>query len=190
MNKILTYVISFLIIISSVIAIKPAKCSFYPQIECIDHLVTDKYIKLGLRNDLGKDINITNISASNCKGSASGFLKDKEIGQFTISGCTNKERYKGEITLKYIDQYTGLEKIVKGEVVDLVEDTSSIFYGKPQLKANLIGIAFIIGVFLGLIIIYKLIRIVLNRGISIIIIIIIFVIILFMLMYFGVMAPT
>jgi len=100
----------------------PEKCLIEPGIACTDFKVDEDSVTLVLKNVLGKNMEITDISVEQCTGTDSGALENDEQGIFVVSGCGNivDEKFTGEVAITYsLDG--GLPRKKGGNIVGKVQ---------------------------------------------------------------------
>ena len=95
----------------------PERCVIEPGFGCDGFVIGENYVRVVLRNSLGKDINISSITTEGCTGNVSGKLKNGKQGSFTIDGCSHEtgKKMKKEFTITYVDK-VGLDYTKKGSI--------------------------------------------------------------------------
>ena len=102
----------------------PDKCVLQPGIACVGNKIEPTQTTLVISNGLGKTITITQLTVKDCSSSFTTTMQSGNTSTFTLSGCTNglsKDKFKGEITLKYTESDAGLSKTVYGNIFTKIE---------------------------------------------------------------------
>jgi len=110
----------------------PEKCTIAPGIDCAGFKVETSSITLVLRNGMGKDLTISEISiessvAGTCKKAFNTTFENGAMKTFVIDGCSNGnsgDRYKGDILITYTESMTGLTKTTDGSLTGKIQPTT------------------------------------------------------------------
>ena len=139
MEFLMTYGWAILVVLAAIAALAyfgvlspekflPEKCILAPGLACVSHKVTPTQITLIISNGLGRTIDVTSITVGDCSGSwTDKTMMSGNETTFTLptSGtCDNgatKDAFKGDITLKYTEKVTGLEKTIYGNIATKIE---------------------------------------------------------------------
>ncbi|MBI2107591.1 hypothetical protein HYT54_00530 [Candidatus Woesearchaeota archaeon] len=82
----------------------PFDCNLNTGIQCLEYDVKPDYIRLLLRNTLGTEISLSEISIGNCKSKLDRQFKADDLTNIELSGCTNGktgDKFSSDIILKY-----------------------------------------------------------------------------------------
>jgi|TARA_B100001964_G_C14252656_1_gene610699 hypothetical protein len=97
----------------------PEKCILSHKITCIDYEAKASEIKLVINNGIKSSIIVDSINVAGCSGEFSTPMSSDETSTFVITGCDNGKKndlIKGEITLKYTEKRTGLQRTIYGKI--------------------------------------------------------------------------
>ena len=136
MEFLMTYGWAILVVLAAIAALAyfgvlspekflPEKCILAPGLACVGHKVEPTKITLVISNGLGKSITVSSIDVAGCSGTfAEDMMSGNETTFLLTTNCDNgvsKEAFKGEVTLKYTEKTTGLDKTVYGNIATKVE---------------------------------------------------------------------
>lgn len=102
----------------------PEKCILVPGMACVDFKITSDGIDLIVLNSLGRDIEVTGISAGNCSQSFNQTLENGDESEFALSGCNNGEigeKFKEDLIVEYINKVSGFSKTIRGSISGKVQ---------------------------------------------------------------------
>ncbi len=119
----------------------PEKCVLSPGIACVSHRIDSGKVTLILSNGLGRSILVNSVEVGKCigtfidpddseiDGTENGYMISGNQTEFTMPttadpACANgnsKEAFKGDVTLKYTERDTGLQKTVYGSIATKIE---------------------------------------------------------------------
>ena len=103
----------------------PEQCVLVPGIACMDSKVTVGGMNLIISNSLGRDIQITEISAGNCSQDFTQDLNNGDQLEFVLSGCDNgaiDAQFREDLIIKYVNKDTGFSKTIKGSISAKVQE--------------------------------------------------------------------
>ena len=135
MEFLMTYGWAILVVLAAIAALAyfgvlspekflPEKCILAPGLACVSHKVTPTEITLIISNGLGRTITVDSVDVGGCSGTFSSDMMSGNETTFTMTGCDNgvtKDAFKGDITLKYTEKTTGLDKTIYGNIATKVE---------------------------------------------------------------------
>ena len=136
MEFLMTYGWAILVVLAAIAALAyfgvlspekflPEKCVLEPGLTCSSSKITPTTSTLFIANGLGRTITITSISVGSCTGTFSSQMASGNVTSFGLSSCSNgiaKDRFKGDITLKYTEKDSGLSKSAYGNIVTKIEE--------------------------------------------------------------------
>ena len=97
----------------------PDQCILVPGVACLDFKVSSDEISIIIANSLGRDIEITRITAGNCSQSFNQTLENGDKSEFVLSGCENGEtggKFKEDLVIEYISREFGISKTIMGTI--------------------------------------------------------------------------
>ena len=103
----------------------PEKCVLEPGLTCTSSKVTSSSTILFITNGLGRTITIDSISVGACSKDFSSPMQSGNTTSFELTGCNNglaRDKFKGDITLKYTEKDSGLSKTAYGNIVTKIEE--------------------------------------------------------------------
>jgi hypothetical protein len=137
MEFLMTYGWAILVVLSAIGALAyfgvlnpssflPSSCTIAPGFGCDDFRITDTFVEIVLRNGMGNNIVINNISMPGCTGIATGSLNNGEQSLFRINGCSFpvSSRISEEIYLTYTTT-SNLAHQITGKVTGKSEQSVS-----------------------------------------------------------------
>ncbi|GAI77606.1 unnamed protein product [marine sediment metagenome] len=95
-----------------------------PGIACLDFKITSDEIDLVVLNSLGRDIEVTGITAGNCNQSFNQELNNGDKSEFVLSGCNNGEigaQFKEDLIVEYITKDSSFSKTITGIISGKVQ---------------------------------------------------------------------
>ena len=107
----------------------PNKCIFPAGLDCIDHTLKSYEVNLALKNSGLSEITVNDISVDDCIGSKEISLVGGSYMPLPVTiskdtvfrirvGCSiTEKRFKSPVTIKYLNQESGLQQTAVGEVV-------------------------------------------------------------------------
>ena len=103
----------------------PERCVLESGIACEGHKVTPSEITLVLRNGMGQDIEINDVTVGSCSITGQNIEFDNaKQASIELTGCSNGEegaRFDGDITVAYTNPSTNLNKTFTGSLSTKVE---------------------------------------------------------------------
>jgi hypothetical protein len=106
----------------------PKKCTLPPGITCIDHKAEHSNITIVLLNNMGNDITVLNMSATNCRLINPGEMKADRMSSFFMN-CSNlgQGRYKSAIHITFRRKDTSLIQNWIGELITRVPSNGTYY---------------------------------------------------------------
>jgi len=99
----------------------PEKCTMPSGLACLDFTATDTGFTLILHNSLGIDISAVSVSidGTGCSDTAAGptDLDNGKSGTYTVSCSPSSGKFKGDITMAYVNSVTALSHTKIGELI-------------------------------------------------------------------------
>ena len=136
MEFLMTYGWAILVVLAAIAALAyfgvlspekflPQKCILVPGLVCQQHKVEPTKITLVITQSLGRTITVTNIDVAGCSSAFSQDMQTDSSNTFVIGGsCNNglvKDKFKGDITLTYVDKQYNISKTAHGNINSEVE---------------------------------------------------------------------
>ena len=135
MEFLMTYGWAILVVLAAIAALAyfgvlspekflPEKCILEPGMFCVNNKVEPAQTTLILLNSFGRTITVNSVTAGGCSTSFDTTMLDQEQKTFVLTGCSNgaqKEKFKGDISIKYTDKNTNLTKTMYGNLNTKVE---------------------------------------------------------------------
>ena len=136
MEFLMTYGWAILVVLAAIAALAyfgvlspekflPEKCILEPGLTCVSSKITSTETTLFVANGLGRTITITSVTVGTCTGTFTSQMSSGNTSSFVLSPCINglaKDKFKGDITLKYTEKDTGLTKTAYGNIVTKIEE--------------------------------------------------------------------
>ena len=137
MEFLMTYGWAILVVLAAIAALAyfgvlspekflPEKCILEPGLTCVSSKITPTSSTLFITNGLGRTITITSVTVDACSGTFTAQMQSGNTTSFSLSGCDNgpaKDKFKGDITLKYTEKDTSLDKTAYGNIVTKIEES-------------------------------------------------------------------
>ncbi|MDP6547520.1 MAG: hypothetical protein QF917_00990 [Candidatus Woesearchaeota archaeon] len=102
----------------------PEKCLIETGFTCISSKVESTQSTIVFSNGYGKSIVIDTIQIGGCQASFNTSMTSEDEDLFVITGCNNgdvKDTFKGDVTIKYMEKRTGLNKTAYGVINTKIE---------------------------------------------------------------------
>ncbi len=139
MEFLMTYGWAILVVLAAIAALAyfgvlspdkllPEKCTLSPGMSCDGFKVTTNSIQLVIRNGMGKDITINNVTVGSCSvGGLSLDINNGRAQSVTLTGCNNGQagrRFDGDILIFYTEYLPDGQNITKtntGQIAAKIE---------------------------------------------------------------------
>jgi len=136
MEFLMTYGWAILVVLAAIAALAyfgvlspekflPQKCILVPGIVCQQHKVEPTKVTLVITQSLGRTITVTNINVNGCTSAYTQDMQTDQTHTFEVGGaCSNgpvKEKFKGDVTIDYIDKEYNITKTAHGSINSQVE---------------------------------------------------------------------
>ena len=136
MEFLMTYGWAILVVLAAIAALAyfgvlspekflPQKCILVPGLACQQQKVEPTKITLVIAQSLGRTITVTSIDVAGCSSAFNQDMQTDTTHTFEVGGtCSNgavKEKFKGEITLNYVDKEYNITKTARGSINSQVE---------------------------------------------------------------------
>ncbi|MBW2965599.1 hypothetical protein KY342_00680 [Candidatus Woesearchaeota archaeon] len=102
----------------------PEKCVLAPGVACMDFKVSSNGINILISNSLGRDIEVTRITAGNCSQVFNQDLNNGDKFEFVLSGCNpgeTGEKFKEDLIIEYINKDSSFSKTITGAVTAKIQ---------------------------------------------------------------------